>query len=99
MSRLHRSKTYYELYSLPDPDFRESGFVTQIDHPEAGLTWLPGRPWRFSAAPATPIRPSPCVGQHSREVLIDELGITDTEYVALVEDGITGTLADLENRR
>ena len=92
-------KTYYELYSLPDPDFRESGFVTQIDHPEAGLTWLPGRPWRFSAAPATPIRPSPCVGQHSREVLVDELGITDTEYVALVEDGITGTLADLENRR
>ena len=31
----------YELYSRPDPHFLASGFVTRVDHPEAGTTWLP----------------------------------------------------------
>ena len=82
----------YEIYSRPDPHFAESGFVSQIDHPEAGPTWLPGRPWRFSAAPSTPIRGAPCVGEHSRQVLADELGIDDSAYEELVAAGITGTL-------
>ena len=84
----------YELYSRPDPGFLASGFVSSIDHPETGKTWLPGRPWRFSSGPATPICPAPCVGQHSREVLTGELGLDDSEYEALVAAGITGTLDD-----
>ncbi len=89
-----RVKTLYELYSLPDPDFAAAGFVDRIEHPEAGSTWLPGRPWRYSAAPASAIRPAPCVGQHSRQVLVDELGISAAEYDALVKAGVTGTLDD-----
>jgi crotonobetainyl-CoA:carnitine CoA-transferase CaiB-like acyl-CoA transferase len=86
---------FYELYSRPDPTMRERGFVTRVDHPETGETWLPGRPWRFSAAPSSPVRPAPCVGEHSREVLREELGITDGEYDALVAAGITGTLDEI----
>jgi crotonobetainyl-CoA:carnitine CoA-transferase CaiB-like acyl-CoA transferase len=85
----------YELYNRPDPNLEAAGFITRIDHPEAGETWLPGRPWRFSAAPPAPLTPSPLVGQHSREVLADELGITDEEYEALVAAGVTGTLDDI----
>jgi len=85
----------YELYSRPDPNFLASGFVSRVDHPEAGPTWLPGRPWRFSAAPSSPLRAAPCVGQHSREVLAEELGIGDDEYEALVATGVSGTLDDL----
>ena len=84
----------YELYSRPDPNFLASGFVSSIDHPETGKTWLPGRPWRFSPGPSAPIAPAPCVGQHSREVLAQELGIDEREYQALVNAGITGTLND-----
>ena len=84
----------YELYSRPDPHFQASGFIRGIEHPEAGKTWLPGRPWRFSAAKSCPIRPAPCVGQHSHEVLTQELGISDHEYRELVDAGITGTLDD-----
>ena len=86
----------YELYSRPDPALTEAGFISKIDHPETGPTWLPGRPWRFSAAPSAPLRPSPSVGQHSREVLAEELGVTDMEYEALVAAGVTGTLDDVE---
>ena len=84
----------YELYSRPDPNLTDRGFITRVDHPEAGATWLPGRPWRFSAAPSSPVRPAPCVGQHSREVLREEAGITDSEYDELVAAGVTGALDD-----
>ena len=89
-----RVKPFYDIYRLPDPDFTDTGFVAEVDHPEAGATWLPGRPWRYSAAPATAIRPAPCVGQHSREILVDELGISESEYASLVAAGVTGTLYD-----
>ncbi len=81
-----------ELYSRPDPAMVAAGFVTSVDHPEVGPSWLPGSPWRFSGR-RPPIRPAPCVGQHSQEVLACELGIGAAEYEALVADGITGMLS------
>ena len=87
-----------EVYSRPHPHLAESGFITRIDHPEAGPTWLPGRPWRFSAARSEPIRGAPCVGQHSREVFAEELGMTDAEYDHLLAAGVTGTLDEMQSR-
>ena len=87
-----------EVYSRPHPHLAESGFITRIDHPEAGPTWLPGRPWRFSAAVSEPIRGAPCVGQHSREVFAEELGMTDTEYDHLLAARVTGTLDEIQSR-
>lgn len=83
----------YELYSEPYAPFKESGFVSLVDHPQAGKTWLPGRPWQFSAAPSSPLTAAPCVGQHSREVLAEELGIGEQAYALLVASGITADLA------
>jgi len=60
--------------------------------PKSGRNLLPGRPWTYSNRPAPPLRPAPTVGQHSREVLRGELGLTDEEYDQLVVDGVTGTL-------
>jgi crotonobetainyl-CoA:carnitine CoA-transferase CaiB-like acyl-CoA transferase len=80
-----------ELWSRPNPAMVASGFVTSVDHPEVGPSWLPGAPWRLAGLrPA--IRPAPCVGQHSQEVLACELGIGDDEYETLVAAGITGLL-------
>lgn len=90
-----RVRPLYDIYSQPDPDFKASGFISEVDHPETGPTWLPGRPWQFSSAPSAPVRPSPCLGQHSREVLWQELGITAAEYRSLVQDRVTGTLDEL----
>ncbi|MCY3812916.1 MAG: CoA transferase [Gammaproteobacteria bacterium] len=88
-----------EIYSRPDPHFAAAGFIARIEHPEAGPTWLPGRPWRFSAAPSEPIRPAPCVGEHSREVFAQELGMTGAEYEALVASGVTGTLDEMASAK
>lgn len=80
-----------ELYKKPPQHFIDSGFISKIDHPEAGPTWLPGRPWNFSGAKQVPIQPAPCVGEHSREVFSEELGIEGTTYQDWVKEGLTGT--------
>jgi crotonobetainyl-CoA:carnitine CoA-transferase CaiB-like acyl-CoA transferase len=89
----------YELYSRPDPNFVASGFLSRVDHPETGPTWLPGRPWRYSLAPSSAVRAAPCIGQHSREVLTGELGLSNREYEELVASRITGTLDDFARAR
>lgn len=90
-----RVRPFYDIYNVPDPQFRESGFISQVDHPEVGPSWLPGRPWRYPHASQESLRHAPCVGQHSREVLVDELGLTASEYETLVAAGVTGTLDDV----
>lgn len=84
-----------ELYSDPPQHFIDSGFISKINHPEAGVTWLPGRPWRFSGSEQVPIEPAPCVGQHSKEVFADELGIDESTYQEWVREGLTGTMDEI----
>ena len=82
----------YELYTDPKSALGQNGFIKSVHHDEAGPSLLPSEPWHFSASEALTLKPSPRVGEHSREVLVEELGITDDEYNALVEAQITGTL-------
>ena len=63
-----------------------------MDHPEVGPSWLAGGPWRLSGLLDTTLRAAPCLGQHTQEVLAEELGVTAEEYQALVAAGVSGTL-------
>ena len=67
-------------------------FIKSVYHDEAGASLLPTEPWHFSGTEALTLKPSPRVGEHSREVLVEELGLSEDEYNALVEAQITGTL-------
>ena len=90
----------YELYASDDTPLFRNGFIQKVTHPEAGSSFLPSGPWHFSASDDPLLRPAPCVGEHSRQVLRDELAINDMDYLHLVRRGITGTLqeyADLKN--
>ena len=82
----------YEVYSSPSKSSLDRGFIKEIDHPETGPTYLPLRPWKLSHSPNPSIRPSPCVGEHSQEVFLQELDIGIQRYKELVKDRITGTL-------
>ena len=85
----------YELFSIPDPHLLDSGCFQSIDHPETGPSWLAGPPWRFSGPEDRAMRPSPTVGEHSFEVLSQELGVSRGQYDSLVAAGVTGTIYDL----
>jgi crotonobetainyl-CoA:carnitine CoA-transferase CaiB-like acyl-CoA transferase len=80
-----------QLWARPGQAHLDSGFITSVDHPQAGRTWLPGAPWTINGH-RPPVAPAPCVGQHSAEILSAEAGIGEDEYRSLVAAGITGTL-------
>ncbi|MDA1003065.1 MAG: CoA transferase, partial [Chloroflexi bacterium] len=87
-----RVVSLYDAYNEPNPNFTARGFVVPVTHPESGVNMLPGAPWKIDGVRPGPLRPSPGVGEHSRQVLREELAITDEEYDALVASGTTGTL-------
>ena len=62
----------------------------EVDYPEAGRHRVAGVPWVMSRTQPEVSRPSPMLGQHSREVFAELLGMTDSEYETLVETGISG---------
>jgi crotonobetainyl-CoA:carnitine CoA-transferase CaiB-like acyl-CoA transferase len=73
-----------------DPVYRERGVVEEVDHIEAGR-WAQVRvPYHFSRTPARVASPAPALGQHSREVVCDKLGLLSAAHATPEQLGITG---------
>ena len=62
--------------ALSDPHTIAREMVRTVKHPTAGDLKMLGIPFRFSATPATIRRPPPTLGQHTEQVLRDELGLS-----------------------
>jgi len=75
----------------PNPQLEHRGFFQTMTHPVTGETRYPGLPLRFSNlhGPAHR-RPPPTLGQHNREILIDELGLSEQEFNRLLEAQVIG---------
>ena len=59
---------------VEDPAFVARGAFETIDHPFTGPLRYPGRPFLMSATPRPPARRAPLLGEHTVEILCDELG-------------------------
>lgn len=68
-----------------DPHVKARGMVVNLDHPLAGEggAAVIGSPMRFTETPITYRYPPPLVGQHTREVLREKLGLTDDDLSIL----------------
>lgn len=51
----------------------------QVEQPGIGTYLTPGNPLYFAASQRQPVRPAPRVGEHTDEILADELGMSSTE--------------------
>ena len=71
------------------PQLAERGFTQWLEHPVAGLVGYPGTGVRSEQFDNSYRAPAPTVGQHTREVLRETLGVTDDELAALARAGIT----------
>jgi crotonobetainyl-CoA:carnitine CoA-transferase CaiB-like acyl-CoA transferase len=69
-----------------DPQTAARDMVVELEHPQAGRTRALGLPIKLSATPGKVSRPSPLLGQHTREVL-DEFGFSSEEIEALLRSG------------
>ncbi|MFN8559680.1 MAG: CoA transferase [Dehalococcoidia bacterium] len=77
---------------LNDPQHAARGWFQVIEHPDMGRGRYNGFPWRFSRTPAEVRRPPPRVGEHSAEILRDDLGLSDDDIAALFARGVVGSI-------
>lgn len=60
-----------------DPQIIARNMLVEVEHPVAGKYKMPGSPIKFSCDPVPEYRPAPTLGQHTREVLSNMLGLSD----------------------
>lgn len=73
------------------PQLVARGLYEECDHPAAGRHPVPGLPYRWSGIDRWIRTPTPTLGQHSRQILGDLLGLDAAELDDLEESGIIGT--------
>src|SRR5262249_55515707 len=71
-----------------DPQVRHRGLRVEIPHPAGVPCPTVASPMRFSATPIEYGTPPPLLGQHTREVLAEVLGLGPEELDALAGEGV-----------
>ena len=69
---------------------RERGMLVDIEHPTRGPMTLLGCPIRLSESPAVHRR-APLLGEHTAEILAEELGLGASDVDALATSGVVST--------
>jgi crotonobetainyl-CoA:carnitine CoA-transferase CaiB-like acyl-CoA transferase len=70
-----------------DPQLQARGLYSEMEHAVLGKRLFQGVPFRLSKSPAAVHRPAPLLGQHTREVLEQLLGLSLDEIRAGYTDG------------
>jgi crotonobetainyl-CoA:carnitine CoA-transferase CaiB-like acyl-CoA transferase len=74
-----------------EPHLEARGYYQTLVHPRSGERRYPVWPMRFSFGPHEPYRgPAPTLGQHNREILAGELGLSDDDLARLERAQIIG---------
>ena len=74
---------------LADEHWHARGFFVDVEHEERNLTvTFPGAPYILSETPWTHGRRAPLLGEHTREILCGQLGLSDEELGALIASGV-----------
>jgi formyl-CoA transferase len=80
----------YETHDLfSDPHLQARGFIHDVEHADHGHVRLLGWPARMSKS-KVPITAAPRLGEHTGEVLRDDLGLSDEALIALRAGGAIG---------
>jgi crotonobetainyl-CoA:carnitine CoA-transferase CaiB-like acyl-CoA transferase len=70
-----------------DPNLRAREFFVDIEHPHTGVLTYPGAPFKMKDTPWQPGR-APLLGEHTDEILQNELGRSAVEVARLREQGV-----------
>lgn len=72
---------------LRDPQMRARGALQPVEHAQAGVRQYPAPAFQLSRTPYALRRPAPMLGEHTRAVFRDLLGLPACELKALEEEG------------
>ena len=71
-----------------DPQVKARGMKVALEHADVGMVPQVASPMRMSTTPAEYRSPPPMLGEHTREVLADVLGMAPAELDRLRESGV-----------
>jgi crotonobetainyl-CoA:carnitine CoA-transferase CaiB-like acyl-CoA transferase len=71
-----------------DPHLRQRGYPRQIHQPGTGDLFLEGAAFLSAAMDGPAIGPAPALGQHTRQIARDRLGLDDSEIDRLIAVGV-----------
>jgi benzylsuccinate CoA-transferase BbsF subunit len=70
-----------------DPQLKERDFFVPLKHPVLGIFGHPTPPYKLSKTKAQ-VRTSPCLGEHNDYVCTKLLGMSDDEFIGLLQEGV-----------
>jgi benzylsuccinate CoA-transferase BbsF subunit len=72
-----------------DPHLKERGYLVRLEHPEVGLRFHAGIPWKMSASPCRVSKVAPLLGEDTEAVLRSLLKLSDEQIQELRRREIT----------
>ena len=70
-----------------DPQLKERKFLVPLKHPVMGVFGHPTPPYKLLKTGAN-VRTAPCLGEHTYYICTELLGISDEEFVKLIQDKV-----------
>lgn len=87
-----RRMTIYPVASVKDisedPQLEARQFWEKVMDSEMGIINLPGAPVKLSETPCVKRRRAPHIGEHNKEIYVEELGYSDEDLVLLRQAGV-----------
>jgi crotonobetainyl-CoA:carnitine CoA-transferase CaiB-like acyl-CoA transferase len=71
-----------------DPHIVERQVFVDVDHAVVGKHTVEGAPWKLSRTPPVVHSPGPLLGEHTRPVLHEWLGLTEEEIDKLTAEDV-----------
>jgi benzylsuccinate CoA-transferase BbsF subunit len=71
-----------------DPQLRKRNIYWPMDHAEMGNFTHLGQSFQLSKTPAQAYSPSPLLGEHTEQICTEMLGMSDEEFVSLMQEGV-----------
>ena len=79
---------HHPAHEIADPHLHARGYLQTFDQPPLGRITAEGPAFRGTDLPAPIQKPAPMLGQHSREICREWLGIEEAQIEALIAGGV-----------
>jgi benzylsuccinate CoA-transferase BbsF subunit len=71
-----------------DPQLRSRNIYWPMQHAEMGMFTHLGQSFQLSKTPSKPFSPAPLLGEHTEQICTGLLGMSDEEFIKLMQDGV-----------
>ncbi len=74
--------------TLNDPQLKQRNIYWKMNHSEMGEFTHLGQSFQLSKTPAKAYSPAPLLGEHTEQICTEMLGMSDEEFVSLMQEGV-----------